>query len=81
MLKIIVILGISLTIIWGYTQARHRYILLDLNKRAKEVFPEYKGTHERRAKEKKWRFSAILLLTYTVPIFVVLIWIALLIFL
>ena len=72
-------LGFILTIIWGYVQARHKYIYDSLRAFQREVIPEYRLTLERR-EQVKWPISSILLETYVVPILIVLIWIVLLIF-
>ena len=45
--KMISILGLIITIIWAYVQARHKHILDVLGTRAKEIMPEYRITLER----------------------------------
>lgn len=69
----IILLGLSLTVIWGYVQARHKYLLDDLQEQVKAVAPEYRITLERR-KHAKWPISSEWLLSYVVPILVALIW-------
>lgn len=76
-LRVIVVLGLSITLIWGYVQARQKYILDALREELKEVAPEYKATLEKR-KKVKWPASSTWLLTYVIPTLVALIWIALL---
>jgi len=72
----IICLGIVITILWGYVQARQKYVYDTLASLCREVFPEYKMA---RAKIGKWPVSAVMLLTYAVPALVLLIWIVLLI--
>ncbi|GHO98503.1 hypothetical protein KSF_085510 [Reticulibacter mediterranei] len=79
-LKLIMLLGFSLTILWGYIQARQKYLLDDLAEQVKTVAPEYRMTLERR-KHAKWPVSSVWLLAYIVPILVALIWLLFLIFL
>lgn len=79
-LKLIVLLGFSLTAIWGYVQARQKYLLDDLKEQVKAVVPEYRMTLERR-KLSRWPVSSMWLLTYTVPTLVALVWLVFLIFL
>jgi len=79
-LKLIVLLGFSLTVIWGYVQARQKYLLDDLKEQVKAVVPEYRMTLERR-KLSRWPVSSVWLLTYIVPALVALVWLVFLIFL
>ena len=76
-LKAIVILGLVLTILWGYVQARQLYtygILVDF---LKDAIPEYDLVFTRR---KTWLFigSSKRILTYLVPVLICLVWIAVL---
>jgi hypothetical protein len=75
--KIVVVFGLLLTIVWGYVQARQKFILDNLKARLKEVAPEYSKTVERR-KTEKWPISVTALLTYATPALVALIWIVML---
>jgi hypothetical protein len=79
-LKLIMLLGFSLTVLWGYVQARQKYLLDDLVEQVKAVAPEYRMTLERR-KHAKWPISSVWLLAYIVPLLVALIWLLFLIFL
>jgi hypothetical protein len=72
-------LGVLLTAIWGYVQARERYLLDDLETRLKEVAPEYLETVARR-ESMNWPLHSTPLLPYGVPSLVGLLWISLLIF-
>jgi len=72
----IICLGIVLTVLWGYVQARQKHVYDTLASICKEVFPEYKMA---RATIGRWPLSAVMLLTYVVPALVLLIWIVLLI--
>jgi hypothetical protein len=79
-LKLIMLLGFSLTVLWGYVQARQKYLLDDLTEQVKAVASEYRITLERR-KQAKWPISSVWLLAYIVPLLVALIWLVFLIFL
>src|SRR5690349_9326324 len=46
MLKMITLLGLLITIIWLYIQARNKYIRDVVGRRARELIPEYKTTEE-----------------------------------
>ncbi len=76
-LIIIILLGLTITSLWGYAQARQKHILENLRIRLKNIAPEYKETVESRG---KWPVSSMGLLTYMVPPIIGLLWIALLIF-
>jgi hypothetical protein len=75
----IICLGLILTILWGYVQARTKYVFDSLRAFHREVIPEYKLTVTRR-EQVKWPISSTLLEAYGVPLLVALIWIVLLIF-
>ena len=72
-------LGILLTAIWEYVQARERYLLDDLETQLEEVAPEYQETVARRERI-HWPIGSTPLLTYGVPSLVGLLWISLLVF-
>lgn len=72
-------LGFILTIIWGYVQARHKYIFDSIRALQREVIPEYKLTMERR-EQVKWPISSNFLLAYVTPLLVAITWIVLFIF-
>jgi hypothetical protein len=80
LLRVIIILGLSLTVIWGYAQARQKYIIEDLRAKMREVAPEYKATLERRNKV-TWPIPSMWLLTYLVPALVAIVWIVFLFYL
>jgi len=65
-LRIIIMLGIFVTIIWGYAQARQKYVLDKSKASIKEVLPEYQAIVADRERG-KWPFSSVKLLTYGVP--------------
>src|SRR5437762_3382494 len=46
--RLVIILGFSLTVIWGYVQARQTYIVYSIHELMQEVAPEYKLALERR---------------------------------
>jgi len=75
----IVCLGLLITIIWGYIQARQRSTLNRLIERLEEHLPEFRETYEPLDRKKWRRLSGTWLLTYFIPLLVVLIWVALLI--
>ena len=75
----IVSLGLLITIIWGYIQAKHRSTLRILGERCEEHLTEFKETHAALAGKKWRRISGTWLLAYVIPFLVALIWIALLI--
>jgi hypothetical protein len=75
--RLVIILGFSLTLIWGYVQARQKYVVYSINELMEEIAPEYKLASERR-KRRKWPISSIWLLTYLVPGFIALTWVVLL---
>jgi hypothetical protein len=73
-IRVIVILGLSITLVWAYIQARHKYLLDTLNERCLEMMPEYRATLDRWNKI-KWPLSTRWLLAYLIPILVTLVWI------
>ena len=86
--KAIVILGLCITIIWGYLQDRVKQVFDAVIKRALDNLPEYKDTqkaiHEERWPLRKLSTSdtpSIPILTYVIPVLFALLWIFLLFFL
>jgi hypothetical protein len=83
-LKVIVLLGFSITVIWIFVQARHKRILDVLSIRTNELMPEFRASWKRIDERMGWLRSlvpALFLLTYVVPSLVALVWIFLLFFL
>ena len=80
-LRVIVFLGLSITLVWGYIQARHKYILDYLNIICRRSIPEYNDYLEGIAQGKWPPVSSMWLLTYIIPCLVVLIWLFFLFFL
>ena len=78
--KVLLILGLLTTLIWGYTQAQQKSILESLMERTRETLPEYKMTVERRRKS-NWPIKNLPILAYGMPVLVGLLWIALLVML
>lgn len=74
-LRLVDILGLILTVLWGYVQARQLYTYTILVDYLKEVMPEYKIVVVRR---NKWFLigSSKKFLTYLVPTLIILMWIA-----
>lgn len=66
MLRIFIVLGILVTIMWGYIQANQKHLLDILITRLKDEVPEYKITVEKR-KQGWWPISGTGLLTYAIP--------------
>jgi len=72
-LRLIAIIGLLLTVVWWYAQAKQRYILELLRRRAERYMPEYKTTRSQRTR-RLYRVSVISLLAHLVPIFIGAIW-------
>ena len=49
----IICLGFFLTVLWGYIQAREKYLFEGVEKRLEEVAPEYRETLRRR-EQRRW---------------------------
>ncbi|PWH12404.1 MAG: hypothetical protein DDG60_13365 [Anaerolineae bacterium] len=75
-LRLIAILGLALTVVWTYVQARQKYVLDRLQTRMKKYIPEYAETFQEREKM-RWPFSNRTLLTYVIPSLFIIIWIVL----
>ncbi len=83
-LRVIVVLGLSITIIWMLVQARHKLMFDAISEEVAERMPEYVVTWKRINERLGWflrSVPAIFLLTYIVPLLVALVWICLLFFL
>jgi hypothetical protein len=76
-IRTLIALAIFLTIIWGYVQARQKYIIELLVKRSLLTMPEYQTIVEIRNRV-KWPVSNLWLLAYIVPAVVALLWLVLL---
>jgi len=70
---VLAIFGFLLTTIWAFVNARQRQVLLDLHKRAREAFPEYRRTIEER-KLPGGRISGTMLIAYWVPVLAAIMW-------
>ena len=77
-IKIIAIIGLLITFIWGYVQAKHKFIIDDMKAQGRELLPEYSDVAKRRRKS-KFPFSVTSILTYVIPALISLIWIALIV--
>ena len=62
-LRVIAILGLSITLVWLYFQARHKYLMDTINVRCSDIMPEYRETIE-HSNKKKWPLSNMWLLAY-----------------
>jgi len=78
MLRVIAFLGLGITLVWAYVQARHKYLLDAINALCREKMPEYKATIEYFNKT-KWPLSTRWLLAYVIPTLIVLVWVILII--
>ena len=67
------IFGCLLTVIWVFVSGRQRQVLLDLHKRAREAFPEYRRTIEER-KLPGGRISGTFLMAFGVPVLAAIMW-------
>lgn len=82
-LRVIVILGFRITVIWLLVQSRHKLIFDAVNEEVAERMPEYVVTWNRINKKLGWfhrGLHAIFLLTYVVPLLVVFVWLCILLF-
>jgi hypothetical protein len=70
---VLAIFGCLLTVIWAFVNGRQRQVLLDLHKRAREAFPEYRRTIEER-KLPGGRISGTLLIAFGVPVLAAIMW-------
>jgi hypothetical protein len=86
-LKVIVILGFCITVVWLYIQHNIKQSFVVMENRAKENFPEHKESINeiRKVRKVESRLGieapATILLTYVIPSLVALVWIFLLFFL
>ena len=78
MLLVINCLGLVLTLIWGYAQARQRYVYKSIKTRCIEHLQEYEDTQDERAKQ-HWPVSTTVILTFITPSLMVLVWVVLLV--
>lgn len=77
-LVVLAILGLALTIIWSFIQAKQRSTLKTLMRLLEDNLPEFKETWD-ELRTKKWRrVSGTWVLTYLIPFLVAVVWIALL---
>ncbi len=72
-------LGFFLTILWGYTQIREKFLFEVVEKRLAEELPEYQETF-RRQELGRWPFPSTFVLTYGVPGLIASVWIILFVF-
>jgi hypothetical protein len=85
-LIVLIVLGVLITLIWLYVQHNTKQIFVILDRRTYDNLPEHKETIDRmmnaRRMEKrlgiKTRTPVLLLLTYVVPILILLVWVFLL---
>lgn len=76
-IRTLIVLAIILTLVWGYVQARQKYILDCLVARSLKEIEDYRAVVEER-KKVKWPIGNIALLSYTVPTVVIVLWLTLL---
>jgi hypothetical protein len=70
---VLALFGCLLTLIWVFVNARQRQVLLDLHKRAREAFPEYRRTIEER-RLPGGRISGTFLIAFGVPVLATIMW-------
>ncbi len=88
LLTILILLGMFITLIWLYVQHNIKQVLEILDTRARESFPEHEETMKRIVSGRKvvsrltkeMKGPALQLITYVVPILILLVWIILLLF-
>jgi hypothetical protein len=86
-LRVIIVLGFCITLVWLYVQHNVKQLLFILHERACANFPEFKESMKRMLSKRKvvrklgTDNPATLLLTYGVPVLVALVWVFLLFFL
>jgi hypothetical protein len=78
--RAIIVFGLTLTLIWWYTQARQKHMLYTATTYAQEVIPEYRELLARMKKE-VLPYLTWDLLTHAIPALTLLLWALLLIFL
>jgi len=87
MLTILIVLGMLITLIWLYAQHNVKQVFAILDRRTYDNLPEHRETIKRIYRARKWesrlgiRAPILLLLTYPIPILILLIWISLLLYL
>jgi hypothetical protein len=75
----ILILGLLITLLWGYVQSREKYLSETAFAQLKEMVPEYQEFVLKR-ESAKWFIHPTVLLTYGIPTLVALVWIMILVF-
>jgi hypothetical protein len=86
-LIVLVVLGVLITLIWLYVQHNVKQVYDILDRRTYDNLPEHRETVKRIYQARRWtsnlgiKAPALLLLTYPVPILILLMWIFLLFFL
>ena len=83
---ILIVLGMLVTLIWLYIQHNTKQIFVILDRRTYDILPEHKETIDRMMRARRLerrlgvrtRTPVLLLLTYVLPILILLIWIFLL---
>ncbi|UBF27606.1 hypothetical protein K9N68_06690 [Kovacikia minuta CCNUW1] len=76
-IRTLIVLAIILTFIWGYVQARQKWMLDCLTARSLKEMDDYRAIVEER-KRGKWPIGNLALLAYVVPTVVVVLWLTLL---
>ena len=93
-LTILIVLGVFITLIWSYVQHNIKQVLDILDTRACDHFPEHKESMNRIVSARRvvsrltktknrplgMKAPALLLITYCVPILILLVWMFLLLF-
>lgn len=74
LLILFALLGLAISLIWAFIQARHKFVVDSMLPRLKAYFPEYVLTLQWR---RRWPLPDGLLTTYVIPTLVVVIWLVL----
>jgi hypothetical protein len=80
MLLCIIILGLGMTLIWGYANARQRYVYLSIKRRCIKELREFRDTQNERAIW-RWPVSTTVILTFITPALMLVVWVAFLVYL
>ena len=76
-LRLLISLGLVLTIVWWYAQGKQKYILDLLRSRCEQHMPEYRAARAQRTM-RLYKPSVTWLLAHLVPVLVAAIWLILL---
>jgi len=75
--KIIIALGLSVTLVWGYAQTRQKRYIKIISAQAQKLDSNYESLVQTRGNG-IWSLSVMGLLAYAIPTLILLVWVALL---